>query len=461
MACETRRTPITDLRVQKHADTGFAGRPSREASAVTDRIGSTLNIPKKMVVLLKGYPRLSETFIAQELRGLELAGFKLELMSMRRPTDKKRHPVHDEIEAPVHYLPEYLHEEPIRVAKALFHWIGKPSFGATAKAFFKDLPRDISRNRFRRFGQALVLAREWPKDADWLHVHFIHTPASVGRYASQLLNIPFTVSAHAKDIWTSPDWELSDKLDDARWTVTCTRGGAEHLRTLSDQPGKVHLSYHGLNLSRFPSPERAPATRDGSNPDDPIAILAVGRAVPKKGFDILLRALALLPADLHWKLDHVGGGDELKTLKPLAEALGLSDRVSWHGAMSQQEVLQRYGEADIFALPCRIGKDGDRDGLPNVLVEAASQRILCISTTISGIPELFVDGENGLLVEPEDPQGLAMAIEKAIRNPLERDRMARNAEEKVRGHFDHRTSISDLERLFSSAYSDIKERREP
>ncbi|MNU58256.1 GDP-mannose-dependent alpha-(1-6)-phosphatidylinositol monomannoside mannosyltransferase [compost metagenome] len=237
--------------------------------------------------------------------------------------------------------------------------------------------------------------------------------------------------------------------------MTCTRGGADHLRTLSENAGKVHLSYHGLNLSRFPSPDRAAATRDGSNPNDPITILAVGRAVPKKGFDILLKALALLPADLHWRLDHVGGGDELKVLKPLAEELGLAGRVSWHGAMSQQEVLQRYGEADIFALPCRIGKDGDRDGLPNVLVEAASQRILCISTTISGIPELFVDQENGLLVEPEDPLALAKVLEIAIRNPSERDRMARNAEAKVRGHFDHKTSISDLERLFSAAYSTL------
>jgi glycosyltransferase involved in cell wall biosynthesis len=414
-----------------------------------------------MVVLLKGYPRLSETFIAQELRGLELAGFKLELMSMRRPTDKKRHPVHDEIEAPVHYLPEYLHDEPLRVARALLHWIGKPSFRGAAKAFFKDLARDISRNRFRRFGQALVLAREWPQDAEWLHVHFIHTPASVGRYAAKLLGVPYTVSAHAKDIWTSPAWELGEKLADADWTVTCTGGGAEHLRSLTDDPAKVHLSYHGLDLGRFPPPDRAPATRDGSDARDPIAILAVGRAVPKKGFDILLRALALLPSDLEWRLDHVGGGDELATLKPLAEELRLTERVRWHGAMSQREVLQRYGEADIFALPCRIGKDGDRDGLPNVLVEAASQRVLCISTTISGIPELFVNDENGVLVEPENPQALAGALERAIRHPSERDRMAGNAEAKVRGHFDHKTSIHDLERLFSQAYRGREDRRKP
>jgi glycosyltransferase involved in cell wall biosynthesis len=411
-----------------------------------------LNIPKKMVVLLKGYPRLSETFIAQELRGLERAGFRLELFSMRRPTDKKRHPVHEEIEAPVHYLPEYLYEEPLRVARALAHWIGKPTFGAAARAFLRDLARDFTPNRVRRFGQALVLAREWPSDADWLHVHFIHTPASVGRYAAQLLGMPWTISAHAKDIWTSPDWELSEKLDDARWTVTCTHGGLDHLRSLSAAREKVHLSYHGLDLSRFPPAERKPATRDGTNPDDPVTLLAVGRAVEKKGFDVLLRARALLPSDLHWRLDHVGGGGELASLKPLADELGLSGRVRWLGSMSQQEVLARYGQADIFVLPCRIGRDGDRDGLPNVLVEAASQRVLCISTTISGIPELFVDGENGLLVEPEDPKALAAAIVTAMRAPAERDRMADRAEAKVRGHFDHRTSIQELHVLFSSAF---------
>eukprot|EP00913_Durusdinium_trenchii_P027031 g25366.t1 len=388
-----------------------------------------------MVVLLKGYPRLSETFIAQELRGLERAGFRLEIFSMRKPTDRKRHPVHDEIEAPVRYLPEYLHHEPLRVCKALLHAMARPHFFAVARAFLKDLARDISRNRFRRFGQALVLAHEWPAGADWLHVHFIHTPASVGRYAAQLLQMPWTISAHAKDIWTSPDWDLTKKLQDSRWTVTCTQGGLDQLRSLAHQPDKVHLSYHGLDLDRFPAPTRAPAHRDGSDPDDPVALLSVGRAVPKKGFDILLKALALLPSNLCWRFDHVGGGDELGRLKALAADLGLAKRIQWHGSQSQQEVLERYGKADIFVLPCRIGEDGDRDGLPNVLVEAASQRVLCISTTISGIPELFESGENSLLVEPEDPQALAVALETAIRDPAARERMGGRAEEKVRASF--------------------------
>lgn len=271
---------------------------------------------KTIVVLLKGYPRLSETFIAQELLGLERAGFALKLVAMRRPTDKKRHPVHDEIKAPVSYLPEYLHEEPVRVAKALMKVATLPGFGSALKAFFRDLPRDFSRNRFRRFGQAAVLVAEWPDDADWLHVHFIHTPAAVARYASRMSGIPFTVSAHAKDIWTSEPWDLSDKLDEADWTVTCTKAGHERLQSLSSRDN-VHLSYHGLDLDRFPHFAGTRPARDGRDPDDPVRIVSVGRAVKKKGYDTLLRALALLPKELAWRFTHIGGGDELSPSRHL------------------------------------------------------------------------------------------------------------------------------------------------
>lgn len=325
---------------------------------------------RKILVVLKGYPRLSETFIAQELLGLEKAGFDLTLISMRRPTDRKRHPVHDEIRARVVYLPEYLHEEPIRVLKGLIAGFSKPGFKALIKRFLADLKRDISRNRFRRLGQALVLGREWPDGGEWLHAHFIHTPASVTEYASILTGTPWTCSAHAKDIWTSPDWELHEKLGSARWAVTCTRTGYEHMRELTDRKDAVHLSYHGLDLARFGHFAGERSDRTGSDPDDPAFILSVGRAVEKKGYDVLLQALALLPADLHWRMDHIGGGEELAKLKVLATELGISGRIVWKGALAQEEVLDHYRRADLFALACRIAANGDRDGLPNVLVEA-------------------------------------------------------------------------------------------
>jgi glycosyltransferase involved in cell wall biosynthesis len=408
---------------------------------------------KKIVVVLKGYPRLSETFIAQELLGLERARLELTLVSLRRPTDSRRHPVHDEIHATVRYLPEYLHDEPRRVIRGLWRSLRFPGFFRALTTFLADYSRDVSRNRIRRFGQAAVLASELPTDSQWLHAHFIHTPASVTAYASLMLAIPWSCSAHAKDIWTSPDWDLRAKLSAARWVVTCTRAGFDRLRQLASDRSKVHLSYHGLDLSRFShvSAERCP--RDGSNPAEPVILLSVGRAVMKKGYDILLRALALLPKDLAWRFVHVGGGDQIASLKDLAQSLELADRIDWHGAQAQGTVLAHYREADLFVLACRIAADGDRDGLPNVLVEAASQGLACISTDISGIPELLVNEENALLVEPENPAALADALGRAIRDPALRQRLGAAAEERVRRDFDHHRSIAQLSELFAMSGS--------
>nr|WP_281435045.1 glycosyltransferase family 4 protein [Rhizobium lemnae] len=405
--------------------------------------------------MLKGYPRLSETFIAQELLGLERAGYPLELVAMRRPTDKKRHPVHDEIKAKVWYLPEYLHEEPLRVLKALVRVCRTKGFASALKAFWADVKRDFSRNRFRRFGQAAVLVAEWPRDAAWLHVHFIHTPASVARYASMISDTPWTVSAHAKDIWTSEDWELQEKLAHSDWAVTCTKVGFEQLTLLSRGRNNVHLSYHGLDLDRFPHFLGSRPSRTGADAFDPVQILSVGRAVKKKGYDVLLKALATLPPDLHWHFTHIGGGDELSKLKALADELGLQKRLTWKGALDQRDVLEHYRTSDLFALACRVTSDGDRDGLPNVMVEAASQGLPVVSTTVSGIVELFENETNSLLVESEDIDQLAGALDRMIRDPALRVRLSTSAAAKVRSEFDYHNSIRDLDRLFTTSWSKI------
>jgi glycosyltransferase involved in cell wall biosynthesis len=408
-------------------------------------------LTKKIVIVLKGYPRLSETFIAQELRGLELQGLELTLVSMRRPTDKKRHPVHDEIKAPVAYLPEYLHDEPWRVLRSWWKARRLRHYPQMRKAFLADLKRDPTRNRWRRFGQALVLAAEFPPEADWLHAHFIHTPASVTLYTSLLTGIAWSCSAHAKDIWTSPDWDLAEKLAQARFVATCTKAGFEKLRSLSPKPERIHLSYHGLDLERFGRFDGKRPARDGSNVTDPVILMSVGRAVEKKGYSVLLEALALLPNDLAWRFVHIGGGELLARLRAEAEALGLRQRISWLGSKKQDEVLAQYRASDLFVLPCRIASDGDRDGLPNVLVEASSQRLACISTTISGVPELLSDDVNGLLVPPDDPRSLSEALLRAIRSPELRTRLGDAAEKRVRSAFDHRASVVQLASLFAAA----------
>ena len=408
---------------------------------------------RRLAIVLKGYPRLSETFIAQEILGLERAGFDLALVALRHPTDTKRHPVHEEIRAPVLYLPEYLHDEPLRVAKAMLKGLPRPGFWKAVVATIRDFRRDPTRNRIRRFGQAAVLAAELPDRVGWLHAHFIHTPASATAYASMITGIPWTCSAHAKDIWTSPDWELAGKLTTNRWTVTCTQTGYEHLRRLGGPNANVHLSYHGLDLARFAPFDGARSERDGSDPQNPVRIVSVGRAVPKKGYDLLLASLARLPKDLHWRFEHIGDGEVIKALKAQADSLGISDRLTWRGALAQKDVLATYRSADLFALACRITPDGDRDGLPNVIVEACSQGLVCLSTTISGVPELLTDGVNGRLVPPEDPAALADALEDLIRNPAQRHELGAAAEKRVRADFDFHTSIRQLGGLFEAEWN--------
>lgn len=406
---------------------------------------------KTIAIVLKGYPRLSESFIAQEILSLEKAGLSLMLISMRHPTDGKIHPVHREIRSPVRYLPEYLHDEPWRVFRAFIRAQVLPGYWRALPTFLRDLWREPDLHRLRRIGQALVLVTEIDPDIAWLHAHFIHTPASVTQYASLMTGLGWSCSAHAKDIWTTPDDELKRKLDAMAWAVTCTRTGYFKLQSLASNPHKVHLSYHGLDLSRFGRFPGGHSMRDGLEPSDPVVILSVGRAVAKKGYDVLLAALAKLPPGLSWRFVHVGGGELLKPLKEKATALGIAGRIEWLGSQAQEDVLACYRGADLFALACRIADDGDRDGLPNVLVEASSQGLPCISTRVSGVTELLEDGVTGLVVEPDDPDALAAALARAISDPALRTRLGLAAEALVRQRFDHDSSVKELVQLLKKS----------
>ena len=152
------------------------------------------------------------------------------------------------------------------------------------------------------------MATEMAPEVSGIYAHFLHTPSSVARYAAILRGQPWSFSAHAKDIWTSQEWELREKLTPAThgadFGATCTAIGADFLRGLADDPARVDLVYHGLDLARFPAPpERALRT-----PEAPLRMMSVGRLVEKKGFDRLIEALALLPAELNWHWTHIGGG---------------------------------------------------------------------------------------------------------------------------------------------------------
>jgi glycosyltransferase involved in cell wall biosynthesis len=281
-----------------------------------------------------------------------------------------------------------------------------------------------------------------------VHAHFLHTPASVARYGAMMRGLPWSVSAHAKDIWTIPDWEKREKLASAEWAVTCTDCGRHHLAALAPSRERVELSYHGLDLDRFAPSAPRPAGGDGSDPARPVVVLSVGRAVEKKGFDDLIAALALLPRDLAWRFVHIGGGTLAKELKRQASRLGLDDRIDWRGARPQPDVLAAYRAADLFVLAAKIGRDADRDGMPNVLMEAQSQRLPCLATQLPGIAELVEDGRTGVLVPPGDRRALALALEALIRDPAARSRLAAAGEARVRHAFDMRHGIAQLAERF-------------
>ena len=404
----------------------------------------------RVAFVLKGYPRLSETFIAQEIAALECRGLEILIVSLRRPTEARRHPVHDEIRAALLYLPEYLLLEPLRVLRAWWRVRSLDSYPGAFASWWKDLLRDPTPNRVRRFGQALVLAAELPGDVKRLHAHFLHTPASVTRYAAALLGLPWTGSAHAKDIWTIPAWEKREKLADCEWLVTCSAANRDHLAALAP-PGRVELVYHGVDLKRFPSTNSPASLRDGRNPADPAVILSVARLVEKKGVDVLLQALARIPPALHWRFVQVGGGPLKRRLEHQAASLGIANRVTWRGALAQQELLGEYRNADLFVLASRIARDGDRDGLPNVLAEALTQGLACVATRVSAIPELLRDGHSGMLVEENDPDGLARALEALIVNPARRRALGQAGRARVVEGFELDANIERLAQRFGVA----------
>ena len=396
----------------------------------------------RAAIILKGYPRLSETFIAQEILELQKRGLSMEIVSLRYPTDNKKHPIHDEIVAPVRYLPEYLYKEIGRVWTSWRRIRRWTSYRDVLRVWLRDLRRDLTSNRIRRFGQALVLASELENDVDHLHAHFLHTPASVTRYAANLLGISWSCSAHAVDIWTTPKWEVREKLENCKWLVTCTRGNERYLKGLAENPLKIHLIYHGLDLEKFKIVNRK------IEQSSCVRLLSVGRAVEKKGYKDLLAALALLPDNLDWTFTHIGGGPELKQLKRMTNSWDVPERIKWIGPCSQEEVIKAYRDADIFVLASKIAKNGDRDGLPNVLIEAQSQGLPCVSTRVSGIPELIKDEVTGLLVEPGDIRGLSSQLARLINSAELRTSLGLAGQKKVQTEFDFQTCVEAIANLF-------------
>ena len=397
-------------------------------------------------VIVNGWPRTSTTFIAQELVGLESEGLRLWIAAYG-PADGIAHAIHRRLKAPVHRLGDPL-LQPLRLLRAWLK-VRQHSGYARARAMLREdaAAQGFTRRRLRSFARAILLAAELPPGTSLLYAQFISAAATIGRYAAAIAGLPLAGSAHARDIWMAAELDKRTKLAVMEWCTTCTRSGERHLAELADVAGKVRLVHHGLLLDRFPEDMPPHSDRDGTEPEDPVRILSVGRAVEKKGFDDLLHALASLPQQLHWRWHHIGEGPLLVSLNELARTLGIAGRIRWHGAQDQDTVIDFYRDSDLFVLPSREGSDLDRDGLPNVLMEAQSQGLACLSTNFSAIPELIEPGVTGVLVEPGDREALGAALGELIQSPVRRAKLGESGRQRVREHFRAETGIREVARL--------------
>ncbi len=387
--------------------------------------------------LLKTFPRLSETFILNEILGLESLGQELEIFALKRPAEQQAHPSVAKVKAPVIYVPSLLPNPLDALRCVIAHlalFLASPVLYSRALRFFVS----VQKSRVKDFAQAGWLARALQRRSiTHLHAHFANVPVSVAELVHRLTGIPYSFTAHAKDIYLTPPDELRRKIRSASFVLTCTGFNANHLAGISDGQTPIRLVYHGIDLSFF-EPARAPKQEK----ECPL-LISVGRFCEKKGLPYLIQACALLKEqNRRFQCRIIGYGELRDELSALIAHLGLENCVSLEGPFTQDQVLEVYGQADAFVLPCLVTDNGDRDGIPNVLLEAMSMGIPVISTGISGIGELIRHASNGLLVPERDAEAIAAAIVLLLDYPRLAAQLAASGREKVLGQFELRQSAS-------------------
>jgi glycosyltransferase involved in cell wall biosynthesis len=400
-------------------------------------------------MILKGYPRISETFISNEIRLLEKLGFAIHLFSMRQPRESFTHDSVKKIRAAVDYLPETLIKPlPLLLYHNLRLAAKNPRiYGAALKTAYGRFLRTRKSATLKHLLQAGYLVQRLlpERRVTHLHAHFAHSPTSVAMFTSRLTGLPFSFTAHAKDIYTSDPRQIREKIGLARFVVTCTEYNRKHLHELSDgNATPIHRNYHGIDVELFSSNDEIPKI-----PVKPYQILTIARLTAKKGLPTIYQALRLL-CDQGVSLchTHIGGGEDRQKITSLIKELNLGSVTRLLGTQPHQVVLDHYQKADLFVLGCEIAPDGDRDGIPNVLAESMAVGLPVVATHISGIPELVEHDRTGLLVSPGQPDKLAEAMLRMLTDVELRNRVCVEGKKRVVRKFDNRQLIRELAEIY-------------
>ena len=364
--------------------------------------------------ILKRYPRFSETFVVNEILAHEAAGQAIEIYALGPVQETHFQEAIARVRAPVRRIRHQYHDTELYwqlLAKARANL---PGFDANAALAEQHSAATI--------GQAATLALQiQARGIRHLHAHFGTQAATIARLAARFAGVSYSFTAHAKDIYHhyAEPVNLAAKIADAAFTITVSDYNLAHLKHEYPSDAPIYRIYNGLDLAQFPY--LPPQNR-------PPRILAVGRLVEKKGFPDLIDAIATLrERGIHCTCDIIGDGNQRGALAAQITRLQLEDRVRLLGNHSQADVKAHIQQAAMLIAPCVISADGDRDGLPTILVEAMALGTPCISTNIVGIPELIRDQSTGLLAPPSDPSALADTIARLLNDPALAVRLATNA----------------------------------
>lgn len=402
-------------------------------------------------MILKGYPRISETFISNEILLFEELGIKIRIFSMRHPREAFCHESVRRIRARVDYLPTELYDDFNRLLwAASLQAVRHPSrFRAALKKSGERFARTRSMGTIKHLLQGCCLANLLHQSPEvvHLHAHFAHSPTSVALFGSILANVPFSFTGHAKDIYTQNREQLREKIDLARFMVTCTGYNKKFLNTLAPQTATpVHRVYHGIDLSLFHGSIKR------RTPVPPYRILSVARLTAKKGINTILAALAILrDQDIAFSYTLIGDGDQREEVMAQIFELNLQNHCRWLGTLPHEQVVKEFERADVFVLGCRIAANGDRDGIPNVLVESLAMGLPAVGTTVSALPEIVRSGTTGLLVAADRPEQMARALLTLLTDNQLRTACIRNGRELVPADFNNRLLIRELADIYVKA----------
>lgn len=387
-----------------------------------------------ILYVVRAFPKLSESFVLNELHELDRRGHDVAVFALERPDEPV---VHDELEAldpPVHYGERRTGVGPDLLSPKVLH----PRVLSTATPIRQ--PR--LELRWLRLGRQIAAAVEREGGVDLLHAHFARPNRVAVAYAAAYHDVPCTVTAHAYEIFARPDHErIRRTCAPFDHVVAPSEYNRRYLRETVGVDTDVSVVPAATRVEKFEPSDDAVEGR----------LLTVGRFVEKKGHEYAIDAVAAL-REAGYDVDyHVVGGGKLESeLRARVREQGIEDAVTFLGRVSDERLHRELREATVFVLPCVVAENGDRDVMPVALKEAMATETACVSTTVSAIPELITDGEDGLLVRPNDASAVADAVAALLDDPALRRRLGRNGRETVAAEFDVGDCVDALVDVFRS-----------